>query len=476
MPRVLIADDEPSMRRILSMLLREDGHEVKEAGGVAEALHHLSAEGFDLVITDQKMRDGEGLALLASCREIDPALPVILITAFATVELAVEAMRGGAFDVLTKPFMPEAVRAVVRRACERVQLVRENERLRGEVRRFHPSEDLLGRSPALRRTVEQAERVAPTEATVLITGETGTGKELLARLIHQRSRRAAQPFVAVNCAGLPETLLESELFGHERGAFTGADRSRKGLFEAAHGGTLFLDEAGEMSLALQSKLLRVLMDGQVMRVGATAPRTVDVRLVVATHRDLEQRIQEGAFREDLYYRLAVVPLHIPPLRERREDIPVLTEHFLDLATQEMKISRRAIHPDAVERLRGYSFPGNVRELRNLVERACILATGDEIMPEDFPLAGASAKVAWPGGDSGEGEAARDPDGARRAWLESLPEAIDLRAELETLEQELTQRALRGAGGVQAEAARRLGVSRSDIAYKIKKHRPLGSGK
>jgi len=294
MARILIVDDELSHLRVLLSLLSGDGHRVVTAGSVAEARTALAERLFDLVITDQKMPDGDGLSLLVHCREVDPTLPVVFLTAFATVELAVEAMRQGAFDVVPKPFVPDQVRAVVQRATERTALVRENERLQGQVRRLAEEGELVGDSAAMERVRELIRRVAPTPATVLVTGETGTGKELVARAVHAASPRAEEPFVAVNCAALTESLLESELFGHEKGAFTGAERARPGVFEAADRGTLLLDEAGEMSLALQAKLLRVLVDGEVVRVGSTVPRRVDVRVVVATHRDLAQRVPAAA--------------------------------------------------------------------------------------------------------------------------------------------------------------------------------------
>ncbi len=460
MARILIADDEPPLRRILSVILKDGGHAVAEAGTVAEARTALTSRQFDLLATDQRMPDGDGLSLLATCREADPTLSVVVITAYATVELAVAAMREGAFDVLAKPFDPGTVLAVVGRACEHTRLLRENERLKGAVRRFGERGPLVGTSPAIRRVRELIARVAPTHATVLITGETGTGKELVARAIHEASPRADGPFVPVNCAAFTETLLESELFGHERGAFTGAERSRQGLFEAAHGGTLFLDEAGEMSLALQAKLLRVLMDGEVFRIGTTVPRTVDVRIVAATHRDLRQRVRDQQFREDLYYRIAVVPVDVPPLRAHLEDVPVLLDHFLARAAVDLKVPPCSVCPEGVEKLRRYSFPGNVRELRNLVERACVLAKGPRIGAEDFPVdVGASA-----------GQVPDDPvASARRAWLAALPQALELKQVMDETESALLRRALESSGGVQAEAARRLGISRSDMAYKVRKH-------
>jgi DNA-binding NtrC family response regulator len=299
-------------------------------------------------------------------------------------------------------------------------------------------------------------RVAPTNATVLITGETGTGKELVARAIHKSSPRAQKPFIPVNCAAFTETLLESELFGHEKGAFTGADRMRQGLFEAAHEGTLFLDEAGEMSPATQAKLLRVLTDGKVLRVGSTKPRDVDVRVLVATHRDLEERAKQGTFRQDLYYRLAVVPISLPPLRKRQEDIPGLCELFCREVSRELKVPMRLISQKAVERLKRYDFPGNTRELRNLIERALILSVGPELGPDDLPLARTDETTAV------------ERDG-NLSWIASMPEAVDLREFLEEAEKGLILRALKSSDGVQAEAARRLQLSRSDLAYKLTKY-------
>jgi len=360
--RILIVDDERNMRRVLAANLAQDGHVLTEAGGVAEARACLAANRFDAVITDQKMPDGQGLEVLSTARELDPALSVVLLTAFATIELAVESMRQGAFDFITKPFQPEVVLATARRACEHTQLLRENDLLKLTVDRLEGSAEIVGSNPGILAVREMIARVAPTNATVLITGETGTGKELVAWAIHKSSPRAQKPFVPVNCAAFTETLLESELFGHEKGAFTGADRIRQGLFEAAHEGTLFLDEAGEMSPATQAKLLRVLTDGKVIRVGSTKPREVDVRVLVATHRDLEERARQGTFRQDLYYRLAVVPISLPPLRNRSEDIPALCERLGHQVSRELKVPTRSISSAALEKLKRYDFPGNIREL------------------------------------------------------------------------------------------------------------------
>ena len=458
MGRILIVDDEPSMRRILASNLRQDQHQIWEASGVEEAQRSLAANDFDAVITDQKMPDGEGLSVLLSAHENDPTLPVILLTAVATIELAVEAMRQGAFDFLTKPFQPEVVRATVRRACERTRLLRENILLKDAVVRLEGTSEIYGDSPAIGEVRERIARVAPTSATVLITGETGTGKELVARAIHRNSPRAAKPFVAVNCAAFTETLLESELFGHEKGAFTGADRLRQGLFEAAHEGTLFLDEAGEMSLAAQAKLLRILTDGQLLRVGSTRPRHVDVRVLVATHRNLDRRVKEGLFREDLFYRLAVVPIHIPPLRDRRDDIAGLSDVFCHQIATELKMAKRRLTPEALQKLQQYRFPGNLRELKNLIERAYILTSNQEIGAADLPLALQEAVPA-----SGNGSA--HSPGLSIPFVDSF----DLTGVLEGAEKELILRTLNSTRGAQAEAARRMGLSRSALAYKLTKY-------
>ena len=452
MNRILLVDDEANLRRLVCLLLTEEGHSVGEAGSLADAKVSLDRDIPDLVITDQKLGDGEGLDVLECVHRADETIPVLMLSAYASVELAVQAMRLGAFDVISKPFDPDGLKAAVRRALAHGGLLRENSRLKEEVGRAERGRELLGSSHGMLHLLDAIERVAPTHATVLISGETGTGKELVARAIHSRSSRSDGPFVALNCAAMPENLLESELFGHEKGAFTGADRARPGLFESAHGGTLFLDEAGEMPSSLQVKLLRVLVDGEVLRVGSRSTRKVNVRVLAATHRILEERVKEGLFREDLYYRLAVFPLRVPPLRERIEDLPLLVAHFLVKAAQEMGLPRRVLGEEAMARLSAYPFPGNVRELRNLLERACILATGEVIGPEDFPLGGSSGPKAM----------------GVAAYVNSLPPTVDLPLVLADLEWTLVDRALAQSGGVQAEAARRLGISRSDLHYKVKR--------
>ena len=458
MGKVLIVDDEPNMRRILKANLRMDNHTCVEASDSSEAVARLSKEDFDVVVTDQKMPGGTGLDVLRAVQENDPTTSVIFLTAVGTVELAVESMRQGAFDFLTKPFEIDVMKATIRRACERTFLLRENAVLRTTVRKLEGAEEILGNSQSIQSVRDLIARVSGTPSTVLITGETGTGKELVARAIHRNSPRAQKPFIAINCAAVTETLLESELFGHERGAFTGADKSRAGLFEAAHEGTLFLDEVAEMSSAAQAKLLRVLANGEIQRVGSTVTRKVDVRVLAATHRDLQGRVKEGLFREDLFYRLAVVPIQLAPLRERREDIEVLCAMLSSRIAREMKVPSKPLSGEALKKLENYAFPGNVRELGNLLERALILGQHAELKPEDFPL---------PMVDLSQRFASSEFSVER--LIAQFPEQIDIRETFTQLEKGLIERAIDLSGGVQAEAARRLGLSRSDFGYKLGKH-------
>lgn len=459
MGKVLVVDDEQGIRRIISSNLRLDSHVVYDAENATAAINLLSRDTFDVVITDQKMPGGTGTDVLRAVQDTSPTTSVIFLTAVGTVELAVESMRLGAFDFLTKPFTPDIVRATVRRACERTALLRENDMLRTTVRKLEGADDILGESSGIRAVRESILRVARMNSTVMIIGETGTGKELVAKAIHRNSLRAAKPFIAINCAAVTETLLESELFGHEKGAFTGADKSRAGLFETAHEGTVFLDEVGELSPAAQAKLLRILADGEFQRVGSTYTRKVDVRVIAATHRNLREHTQKGLFREDLFYRLAVVPIELPPLRNRKDDIPILCNALLVSIAQEIKVPNRPISPAALGKLTGYSFPGNIRELRNLLERALILGQSPDLQPEDFPLQPPQSIA-----QSGNG----DLIVADLAGL--LPHELDLRDVLTQLERDLIARALQLSGGVQAQAARLLGLSRSDLGYKISKHR------
>jgi DNA-binding NtrC family response regulator len=462
MGKVLITDDEPNMRRILNANLRMDSNVCVEASSAAEAIVLLSKDDFDVVITDQKMPGGTGMDVLRVVQESDPTISVIFLTAVGTVELAVESMRQGAFDFLTKPFEIDVMRATIRRACERTKLLRENAVLRTTVRKLEGAEEILGVSPGIESVRELIARVAGTNSTVLITGETGTGKELVARAIYRNSLRAQRPFIAINCAAVTETLLESELFGHERGAFTGADKSRGGLFEAAHEGTLFLDEVAEMSSAAQAKLLRVLANGEIQRVGSTSTRKVDVRVLAATHRNLRDRVRDGLFREDLFYRLAVVPIELPPLRERREDIEDLCRVLSSRIAREMKVTGKPLSQDALKKLESYNFPGNVRELGNLLERALILGQHSEMQPEDFPLPSNASSTNL-----------LNKELSIEQLTAQLPEQLDLRELLAQLERSLMARAIDLSGGVQAEAARRLGLSRSDFGYKAGKYAMSG---
>jgi DNA-binding NtrC family response regulator len=455
MAKVLIVDDEPGMRRILNVNLRRDSHVVIEAKGAREAIAIIKREDFDVVLTDQKMPDGSGLDVVQAVHEDDPTTSVIFLTAVGTVELAVESMRRGAFDFLTKPFDPDVVKAAVLRASERTVLLRENAALRTTVRKLEGADEIRGNGIAICSVRDFISKVASTTTTVLITGETGTGKELVARAIHRNSPRSGKPFIAINCAAVTETLLESELFGHERGAFTGADRARAGLFEAAHEGTVFLDEVAEMSAAAQAKLLRVLADGEIQRVGSAVTRRVDVRVLAATHRKLEEQVRDGTFRQDLYYRLAVVPVNLPPLRERREDMAELCECLSKRIADEMKVPVKCLTPAALEKLSRYAFPGNIRELRNLLERALILGQSPELQPEDFYLASSISDHL--GGQE---------RGLVASIVDQMPAQLNLRETMLQLERTLIARSLDLSGGVQAEAARRLGLSRSDLGYKI----------
>ncbi|MCI0548757.1 MAG: sigma-54 dependent transcriptional regulator [Candidatus Rokubacteria bacterium] len=383
MARLLVVDDEPSARSTLALLLRKRRHEVAEAENVTEAVRRLREERFDLVVTDLRMPDGDGLDVLRAARAHAPDTDVILLTAYAGWESAKEAIQLGALDYFEKGREPDELFHRIDKALEEHALRRENQNLRAQLGERYGLPGLVARSPQMQDVLALVARVAPTDATVLIEGESGTGKEVIAKAVHHASARARAPFVAVNCGALPETLLESELFGHVRGAFTGATQNKRGLVEEAHGGTLFLDEIAEMAPSLQVRLLRVLQSGEVRPVGATSAAIVDVRVLAATNRDVAAMIREGSFREDLFYRLNVINLVLPPLRERREDIAALAEHFLDRWREKQGRDLR-LGADALEHLLRYPWPGNVRELENAIERTAILARGDTIRPEDLP--------------------------------------------------------------------------------------------
>jgi two-component system, NtrC family, response regulator AtoC len=470
---VLVADDELNMRRVLEAMLRREGYDVITAANGVEALGGMTA-GVHTVITDLKMPGLDGMALLKRLSIEYPDVPVVMITAHGSVENAVEAVKLGAFDYLEKPFEQEQIRQVVAKAINTYALARRDARpeepsARGRFR-------LVGQSPAIRQIYTVVEKIASTPSTVLITGESGVGKELIARALHENSARHAGPFIKINCAAIPKTLMESELFGYEKGAFTGAVGAKPGRFELAHGGTLFLDEIGEIPIEMQVKLLRVLQESEFERVGGIKTIKVDVRLVTATNRDLMQEIAAGAFREDLFYRLNVVPIHIPPLRDRREDIPLLVEHFIAKFNDRLKKQISGIVPEAVERLVSYNWPGNIRELENLMERTMLFCEGPSIRLSDLPsevtvgLAGLAA-APWPAAASAAqaGGPASQPgipaDEAARLPPSSLKEAV--RAETERVERELIQKALDETGGNVTQAARKLKISRKSLQTKMK---------
>src|SRR5215216_6096432 len=386
MARILVVDDEQGIRSVLSQLFEYEDHEVRAAGGAAEAIEVFRDFRPDVTFLDVKMARMDGLEALTKIREVDQTAVVVMISGHGTIDTAVEATRRGAFDFLEKPLDTERLLIVLRNALQQQGLLAENARLRGEVESRH---QIVGRSFALRQVLDRVEKVAPTDARVLVTGENGTGKELIARAVHRLSPRAEKPFVEVNCAAIPSELIESELFGHMKGSFTGAIADRAGKFEQANKGTLFLDEIGDMSMAAQAKVLRVLQDNVITRIGGSKPITVDVRVLAATNKNLEQEIAAGRFREDLYYRLNVVPIHVPPLREHREDISELVEYFVSLLSEKEGFTPRRVSESAMARLMELDWPGNVRELRNTVERMLILASGQELTAKDVDrLAGA----------------------------------------------------------------------------------------
>ncbi len=450
--KILVIDDDESLRRVLEYNLAQEGYAVLTAASGEQGLELLKKEGADLVVTDVRMAGMDGLHVLQQAHKLDPNIQVIILTAFGTIEMAVEAMKAGAFHYISKPFNRDELKLTLRKALQLKDLERENLALRQELRARIGLDNIIADSRLMKAILEMVERVAPTETTVLILGESGTGKELIARAIHANSPRAGGPFVAVNCAAIPENLLESELFGHVKGAFTGAIRDRVGKFEAAEGGTIFLDEIGEMRPELQVKILRCLEERTLERVGDNRPIHVDVRILAATNKDLAKAIQAGEFREDLYYRLNVVPLSIPPLRERHEDIRALAQHFLKRLGSTPRLT---ITPDAFRALEAYEWPGNVRELENALERAMIFHRGDVISLDDLP------------------ETIRAPRSRETAALPvSLPEAG---LSLEEVEKELILRALQKHDWNQSRAARYLGITRHTLLYRMEKHTIIRPG-
>jgi two-component system response regulator PilR (NtrC family) len=451
--QLLVVDDEPGIRQMLEILFRREGYSVVTAPGYRQAAESIAQHPvpFPVILTDLKMPDGSGLDVLATAKRRSALSEVIVLTAHSTVENAIEAVRSGAYDFVAKPFEPGELVSRVARAIEKHVLQAENARLRAQVAE-RSSGQPLGRSPAMLTVTDLVARAAPTRSTVLITGESGTGKERVARAIHGQSERRDGPFLVVNCGALPDALMESELFGHEKGAFTGAVTRHSGLFREAEGGTVLLDEVGELPASLQVKLLRVLQERSVRPVGGAHEVAIDVRVLAATNRDIEAEVAAGKFRQDLYYRLNVIRVVLPPLRERREDLPWLAEHFLQKFSSEMGKDVLAMTPDALRALERYSFPGNVRELENLIERAVALSSGRTIGLGDLPpevsgLAGAPTPI----------------------LAELPPDGCDLDSVLGELERRLLLAALERTGGVRKHAAALLGVTFRSIRYRLKKH-------
>jgi DNA-binding NtrC family response regulator len=445
--RILVVDDEEIVRESLSGWLEKDGYDVACAPDGRFAVDRMKGERWNVVLVDLKMPGMDGLQVLEEARRLQPEAAVILMTAYATVDTAVAAMKLGAFDYLVKPFDPEELSILMQKVVAQQSLVRENAVLRKALKKEHRFRDLVSKSPSMQKVFELAQVAARSNSTILVLGESGTGKEVLARTIHAESPRAEGPFVAVSCAALTETLLESELFGHERGSFTGATARRKGKFELARGGTLFLDEVGDISSKLQLDLLRVLEERKLHRVGGEEPIDVDVRVVAATNRDLRKAVGDGSFREDLFYRLNVIPVTLPPLRERKEDIPLLVEHFLDRLEAELK-RRVRVSPEAMGALLAHTWPGNVRELRNVLERGAVVAQGEVVKLADLGLAPPPGKAApHPGGP----------------------------ASLEDVERRHIAEVLAHAGGNVSQAARLLGIDRVTLYHKMKKYQLTREG-
>jgi len=448
--RVLVVDDELSMRELLDITLRQEGYDVTLADGGEAAIRALDDTAFDLVVTDLRMRGVDGLAVLRAVKERAPGTAVLVVTAFASTDTAVEAMKLGAYDYVTKPFKLDELNLTIAGALERKHLQEENEALRRELHKERGFANFVGRSRKMVDVFETIRKIADTPSNVVITGETGTGKELVALAIHHESPRRDRPFVSVNCGAIPERLMESELFGHVKGSFTGAVTDTPGLFSAADGGTLFLDEITEVAPAVQVKLLRAIQERTIRRVGNTRDLRVDVRLVAASNRDLAGAVAEGVLREDLFYRLNVIPIKLPPLRERRDDIPLLAAHFIHKLAQETGKDVRGISPEALALLEQYHWPGNIRELENAIERAIVLGTGPILDICSLPT-----------------ELFR-PMAARDVTLEIPPEGLDLEATLDGIERRLLRAALERSDGVQTRAAELLKMSFRQFRYKLQK--------
>ncbi len=447
--KILIVDDEESMRHMLTLILKREGYEVQAAEKGSEALLLVESESFDFMLLDVVMPEMDGLDLLQSLKKKKVESTVIMMSAYGNLDTAVEAMKRGAYDYVSKPFRPDEILLTLRKAEERENLRQENLRLRQEVRRDYSFGNIVGKSPRMMQLFEAIKKISDYKASVLIIGESGTGKEMVARCIHYNSPRSNEPFVVVNSGAIPETLLESELFGHEKGAFTDAKKEKRGSFELAHQGTLFLDEVGELSLSAQVKLLRALQEGEVKRLGSERTLAVDVRIIAATIRDLSRAVAEGKFREDLFYRLNVLPLHLPPLRERKEDIPLLVDHFVQKYNELHGLGTEGIAEDALARLLEYSWPGNVRELENTIERAMILTQGKKVKADCLPS---------------------EILGDRPSWKRDLGgEEFSIKKASRILEEDLIRKALKRTKGNRSQAARILEISHPSLLSKMKEY-------
>ena len=449
--RVLVVDDERSMRELLSITLRQAGYEVTVAEGGDAAIERLRRERFDLIVTDLRMQGTDGMAVLRAAREHASDTVVVVMTAYASTETAVEAMQLGAYDYVTKPFKLDEIRVTLANALERKRLKEENRALRRQLGKTGPFDGFLGRSSSMVAIFETIRKIADSASTVMITGESGTGKELVARAIHGASGRRGRPFVSVNCGAVPDTLMEAELFGHVKGAFTGAVTSNEGLFASANGGTLFLDEITEIAPSLQVKLLRTVQERQVRRIGDVRDVAIDVRLVAASNRDLARAVTEGVLREDLFYRLNVIPIQLPPLRDRRDDIPLLVAHFIEKIAAAQAKPVRGVAPDAMTLLEAHHWPGNIRELENVIERAMVLGSGVVIDVEALP------------------PDLRHPAAAGDLSIDFPADGLDLEATLSRIEQRYIELALARTSGVQTQAAELLKVSFRQFRYKLRKH-------
>jgi two-component system response regulator AtoC len=448
--RILIVDDEENFRHMLSVILKKEGYDIETASNGGEALQKIALNPFDQILCDIRMPQMDGLEFLNEVKKMEVDATIIMMSAYGTVDIAIEAIKLGAYDYISKPFKPDEIILTLRKAEERERLRKENKLLREEVKKEYSFENIVSKNKKMQSIFEVIKKVAQYKSTILITGESGTGKELVARALHYHSDRSQNPFIPVNCGAIPENLLESELFGHAKGAFTDAIRTKKGLFEEADDGTLFLDEIGELPAQLQVKLLRVLQDGEIRRVGESKSIQIDVRIIAATVKNLAKEVNEGRFREDLFYRLNVLPIHLPPLRERKEDIPLLVNHFIKKYAQSLSKNVVGIHPKALERFMNYSWYGNVRELENMIERAIVLTDRDQIELENLPI--------------------EVQDFQDKIQMTPLSEdEYSIKKASKVLEMNLIKKALKKTKGNHTHAAKILEISHRALLYKIKEY-------